>query len=479
MWPPSLRPTEAWHLDMDAPAAGLRSGLGPARGSTETPVPYEAAHGFAEASPRYTDLKVSLHHRLLDMLNLAAIETMPRDEFRREIGEIVRELLNRDPAPLNLGERTRLVEDILDELIGLGPLEPLLKDASVTDILVNTHRHVFVERGGQLEETPVRFKDDRHLLRIIDKIVSAVGRRVDESQPMVDARLADGSRINAIIPPLAVDGPLLSIRKFAPTAIDMARLVELGTLPAPLVQLLRGIVMCRRNVVISGGTGSGKTTLLNAMSAFVGPRERIVTVEDAAELQLQQAHVARLETRPANMEGRGEVTQRDLVRNALRMRPDRIILGEVRAGEAFDMMQAMNTGHEGSMTTVHANSCRDALLRLEQMLGMSGIDLPIRSMRGQIASALHVMIQMERMSDGRRRVVSLSEITGLEGDVVTMHEIVRFHRQGQGSGPGPSRDGAIRGEYRATGVRPLFMGALDAVGIEVPAETFDPARPLE
>ena len=435
--------------------------------------------GFAEvparddaAAPRYTQLKMGLHHRLLEMLNLAAIEAMPREAFRREIGDIVRELLEREPAPLNLVERTQLVEDILDELIGLGPLEPLLKDATVTDILVNGHSHVFVERGGRLELTPVRFKDDRHLLRIIDKIVSSVGRRVDESQPMVDARLADGSRVNAIIPPLAVDGPLLSIRKFARSAIGLERLIELGTIPRALAALLRGIVGLRRNVVISGGTGSGKTTLLNAMSAFIGARERIVTIEDAAELQLQQTHVARLETRPPNIEGKGEVTQRDLVRNALRMRPDRIIVGEVRAGEAFDMMQAMNTGHEGSMTTVHANSCRDALMRLEQMLGMSGIELPLRTMRAQIASALHVLIHLERMSDGRRRLVSLSEITGLEGEVVTMHEIAHFRRGGTGP------DGAIKGSYRATGVRPLFMRALDAHGLEVPVETFEPDRPL-
>jgi len=444
----------------------------------EPPTGTDISFGFSEsparytAAPRYTELKMSLHHGLLDMLNLAAIEAMPRDDFRREVGEIVRELLDRDPAPLNSIERTQLVEDVLDELTGLGPLEPLLKDASVTDILVNTHRHVFVERGGLLELTPVRFKDDRHLIRIIDKIVSAVGRRVDESQPMVDARLPDGSRINAIIPPLAVDGPLLSIRKFAAVGIDMDRLVELGTIPAALVPLLRGIVRSRRNILISGGTGSGKTTLLNALSAFIGARERIVTIEDAAELQLQQMHVARLETRPANIEGKGEVVQRDLVRNALRMRPDRIVVGEVRAGEAFDMMQAMNTGHEGSMTTIHANSCRDALLRLEQMLGMSGIDLPLRTMRGQIATALHVVIQLERMSDGHRRMVSLSEIAGLEGDVVTMHEIASFQREST------DRDGTVRGAYKATGVRPAFMRVLDSFGIGIPPETFDPDRSL-
>ncbi len=457
---PHGAPPEEMQLAAFEPSAGKTTSLGFA----ETPARYTAT----AAPPRYTELKMSLHHGLLDILNLAAIEAMPREDFRRETGEIVRELLDRNPAPLNLIERAQLIEDVLDELTGLGPLEPLLKDASVTDILVNTHRHVYVERAGQLEPTPVRFKDDRHLIRIIDKIVSSVGRRIDESQPMVDARLADGSRINAIIPPLAVDGPLLSIRKFARVGIDMDRLVELGTIPAALVPLLSGIVASRRNIVISGGTGSGKTTLLNALSAFIGARERIVTIEDAAELQLQQMHVARLETRPANIEGKGEVVQRDLLRNALRMRPDRIVVGEVRAGEAFDMMQAMNTGHEGSMTTIHANSCRDALLRLEQMLGMSGIDLPLRTMRGQIASALHIVIQLERMSDGRRRMVSLSEIAGLEGEVVTMHEIVRFEREAA------ERDGAVRGVYRATGVRPVFMRVLETFGIEVPRETFDP-----
>ncbi len=344
---------------------------------------------------QYTELKMVLHQRLLDMINLSVIDRMEPEEFRREIGEMVRELLLEENRPLNMSERTQLVDDILDELLGLGPLEPLLKDNTITDILVNGYANVFVERSGLLEHTPVTFKDDRHLLRIIDKIVAAVGRRVDESSPMVDARLADGSRVNAIIPPLAVDGPLLSIRKFARIPINMEKLVEYGSLPSTFAELLRGIVQCRRNVLISGGTGTGKTTMLNAMSAFIDGRERIVTIEDAAELQLQQIHVARLETRPPNIEGKGEITQRELVRNALRMRPDRIIVGEVRGGEAFDMLQAMNTGHEGSMTTIHANACRDALTRMEQMIGMAGFDLPARSMRGQIASALHVVIQID------------------------------------------------------------------------------------
>ena len=347
-----------------------------------------------------------------------------------------------------------MLEEILDELLGLGPLEPLLKDPSVTDIMVNTASTVFVERGGRLEETKVRFADDRHLLRIIGKIVSAVGRRVDESSPMVDARLADGSRINAIIPPLAVDGPILSIRKFAKVPINMDRLVALGALPKEASVVLRAVVEGRRNVIISGGTGSGKTTMLNAMSAFIDGRERIVTIEDSAELQMQQRHVVRLETRPPNIEGKGEVTQRDLVKNALRMRPDRIVLGEIRSGEAFDMLQAMNTGHDGSMTTVHANTTRDALSRVEQMIGMSGIDISPKSARSQIASAIEIVLQLERLSDGQRRVTSIAEITGMEGEMVLMQEVFRFERRGIDA------EGRVLGEFRATGVRPAFMRKL-------------------
>ncbi|MPZ11500.1 MAG: CpaF family protein [Kiloniellaceae bacterium] len=444
---------------------------------TPPPVPAPLARNLEALDERklssYTELKVSLHQQLLDMINLSVIDKMPAAEFRSQVGEMVRELLVRENKPLNRQEQTQLVDDILDELLGLGPIEPLLKDESVTDILVNCHSNVFVERGGQLYPTAVRFKDDRHLLRIIGRIVSAVGRRVDESQPMVDARLADGSRVNAIIPPLAVDGPLLSIRKFAKVPIDMAKLVEIGSLPQSIADLLQGIVRSRRNVLISGGTGSGKTTMLNAMSAFIDGRERILTIEDAAELQLQQVHVARLETRPANIEGKGEVTQRELVKNALRMRPDRIIVGEVRGGEAFDMLQAMNTGHEGSMTTVHANTCRDALSRLEQMIGMTGFELPTRSMRAQIASALHVVIQLERMSDGRRRVISLQEITGMEGDVVSMQEVFRFRRDSTDS------EGRIHGHYVTTGIRPKFVSEFQARGIQMPEGIFDPNHVLD
>jgi pilus assembly protein CpaF len=361
-----------------------------------------------------------------------------------------------------------LVGDVLDELLGLGPLEPLLKDPTITDILVNGYGSVFVERFGVLEPSPVRFKDERHLIRIIQKIVSAVGRRIDESSPLVDARLADGSRVNAIVPPLSLDGSSLSIRKFAKIPISMDRLIEIGSVPVQVAEVLKAVVASRRNVLISGGTGSGKTTMLNAMSAFIDGRERIVTIEDSAELQLQQNHVVRLETRPPNIEGKGEITQRDLVKNALRMRPDRIILGEVRSGEAFDMLQAMNTGHEGSMTTVHANTPRDALSRIEQMIGMSGIDIPARSSRAQIASALHVVIQVARLSDGRRKIISLSELTGMEGEVVQMQEIFRFRQTGM------SPEGQVIGKFEATGIRPRFIDQVLAHGSTLSADLFRP-----
>ncbi|WP_176595402.1 MULTISPECIES: CpaF family protein [Sphingobium] len=430
-------------------------------GPTET----EAVHWEED---RHTELKVALHQKLIDIINLSALETMSRAQVEVEVGEIVHEQLALQKHALNLEERRRLVSDILDELLGLGPLEPLLKDHSITDILVNGHKVVFVERSGRLVETATRFKDEKHLLRIIQKIVAAVGRRIDEASPFVDARLADGSRVNAVVPPLAIDGSLLSIRKFAKVPISMARLTELGSVPAPMAQVLSAVVEARRNVLISGGTGSGKTTLLNAMSAAIDEHERIVTIEDSAELQLQQRHVARLETRPANIEGKGEVTQRDLVKNALRMRPDRIIVGEVRAGEAFDMLQAMNTGHDGSMTTVHANTPRDALSRVEQMIGMSGIDISPRSARAQIASALNVVVQVGRLADGRRRLLSLSEITGMEGEVITMQEIFRFKMTGR------DENNMVRGHFEATGIRPKFMGELADRGIALPAELFRP-----
>jgi len=415
-------------------------------------------------------LRLRIHERLLDLLNLSVLEKTPRENLRVEIRTVVSQLLQQEKRLLTPSQTEQLTEDVLDELLGLGPLEPLLKDETVNDILINTHNSVYVERRGRLEKTDVHFQDTRHLIRIINKIVAAVGRRVDESQPMVDARLADGSRVNAIIPPLAVDGPLVSIRKFAAVPIHMGRLVELNSVSADMAQLLQAIVKCRRNVLISGGTGSGKTTLLNALSAFVDHRERIVTIEDSAELQLQQPHVCRLETRPKNIEDKGEVTQRDLVKNALRMRPDRIILGEVRSGEAFDMLQAMNTGHDGSMTTVHANTPRDALSRIEQMIGMAGLDISPRSIRQQIASAINVVVQTERLEDGRRRMVSISEITGMEQDVISMQEIFRFRRRGI------DKDGTVRGEYEPTGIRPQVMDLISARGIEVSGLSFAPTK---
>tara|TARA_R110001599_G_scaffold111838_1_gene276408 strand:- start:8658 stop:10046 length:1389 start_codon:yes stop_codon:yes gene_type:complete len=429
--------------------------------------------GDKEVAAENLDLKVELHRRLIDLINLSALEKMSRDQIEVEIGEIVHEQLALQRHALNKDERKRLVSDILDELLGLGPLEPLLQDPAITDILVNGHDIVFVERHGLLTRTEVRFKDEKHLLRIIQKIVSAVGRRVDESSPFVDARLADGSRVNAVVPPLAVDGSLLSIRKFAKIPISMQRLAELGSVPTEIAQVLQAVVQARRNVLISGGTGSGKTTLLNAMSSFIDEQERIVTIEDSAELQLQQIHVARLETRPPNIEGRGEVSQRDLVKNALRMRPDRIIVGEVRAGEAFDMLQAMNTGHDGSMTTVHANTARDALSRVEQMIGMSGIEISPRSARGQMASAINVVIQIGRLADGRRRLLSLSELTGMEGDVITMQEIFRFRMKGR------DEDGTVLGHFEATGIRPKFMNELSDRGLTLPSELFRPENRIE
>jgi len=423
-----------------------------------------------QASGESVDLKVRLHQRLLDVLNLGALERTPREHLRTEIRNEVRNMLSEEKRLLSLPQVDQLVEDILDELLGLGPLETLLKDPTINDILINTYASVYVERSGRLQLTDVRFKDDRHLIRIINKIVAAVGRRLDESSPMVDARLADGSRVNAIIPPLAVDGPLVSIRKFAKIPINMQKLIEFGSMTAEMGAILQAIVNARRNVLISGGTGSGKTTLLNALSSFIDASERIITIEDSAELQLQQPHVGRLETRPANIEERGEISQRDLVKNALRMRPDRIIVGEVRAGEAFDMLQAMNTGHDGSMTTVHANSPRDALSRVEQMIGMAGLDIPARSIRGQISAAIHVVVQVERMEDGRRRMISISEIVGMEQDVISMQEIFRFRRHGLGP------NGDVLGEYEPTGIRPKFMELLISRGVHLPIEIFTPKR---
>jgi pilus assembly protein CpaF len=434
------------------------------------PTPAQAAPDGAErvSEDRKLRLKVTIHRDLLDKINLAALDQLSREQIHHEVSEIVGELLKSQSEPLNARERSALVDEVMDELLGLGPLEPLLQDETITDVLVNGPDNVFVERRGLLERVSTRFQDDRHLLRIIQKIVSAVGRRIDESSPYVDARLADGSRVNAIIPPLAIDGPMLSIRKFAKKWISVDRLIELGSLPEQMAEVLKAIVGSRRNVLISGGTGSGKTTLLNAMSSFINHRERIITIEDSAELQLMQEHVVRLETRPANIEGRGEVSQRDLVKNALRMRPDRIVVGEVRSGEAFDMLQAMNTGHDGSMTTVHANTPRDALSRVEQMIGMSGVDISPRAARNQIASAMNIVIQIERLIDGHRRIVSLSEITGMEGDTITMQEIFRFRATGR------AEDGRVLGQFEATGIRPKFLAETAAYGITLAPDLFRP-----
>jgi pilus assembly protein CpaF len=413
---------------------------------------------------RNTDLKVFLHEKLLGVLNLSILDRVTREDLGRELVPMIRTILDAEGIALGRSEYRQLTEEVLDEVLGLGPLEPYLKDPTVSDILVNTHKQVFVERGGQLELTSARFKDERHLLRVIQKIVSAVGRRVDESQPWVDARLPDGSRVNALVPPCAVDGPLLSIRKFSKMPYTMARLIEVGTINRQIAALFELIVSTRRNVLISGGTGSGKTTLLNALSSCIGNKERIITIEDTAELQLQQAHVCRIETRPPNLENAGEVTQRDLLKNALRMRPDRIIVGEVRGTEVLDMLQAMNTGHDGSMTTVHANGPRDALTRLEHMVGMTGIDLPQKSLRAQIASAIHVVIQIQRMSDGRRLVTSIQEVIGMEADIVTMQEIYRFDRTGQDIA------GNIQGVHRSTGIRAKFVRLAEEYGITIPAD---------
>ncbi|MES2493004.1 MAG: CpaF family protein [Pseudomonadota bacterium] len=446
------------------------SATAPAEEPIAAPVPVVPAE--TRLLDRNLRLKMSIHRALLDRINLSALEQLAHDQIKSEIGELVAELLEAQRELLNSHERQSLIKEVLDELLGLGPLEPLLKDDSITDILVNGYETVFIERGGLLEKAAIRFQDERHLLRIIQKIVSAVGRRIDESSPFVDARLADGSRVNAIIAPLAIDGSLLSIRKFAKKKIGMDRLIELGSVPAAMAEVLRAAVRARRNVLISGGTGSGKTTLLNALSSFIDDRERVVTIEDSAELQLQQEHVARLETRPANIEGKGEVSQRDLVKNALRMRPDRIIVGEVRSGEAFDMLQAMNTGHDGSMTTVHANTPRDALTRIEQMIGMSGIDISPCSARNQIASAINLVIQVARLSDGRRRVVSVQEITGMESETITMQEIFRFRITGRAD------DGTVLGQYEATGIRPRLLSEAQAYGISLPSELFRPDTQL-
>ena len=411
--------------------------------------------------------KQRINEKLLTILDLSLIETIGDDKARAEIRETTNKLIAEESAPLSLRQRQRVVKAIEDEVLGLGPLEPLLADKTVSDILVNAYDKIYVERQGKLEPTNASFTDHGHLMNTIDRIVSAVGRRIDESSPMVDARLKDGSRVNAIIPPLAIDGAVLSIRRFAVELLTMSSLVELGTVTAEIAQLLEGIIRARLNVIVSGGTGAGKTTLLNILSGFIPDNERIVTIEDSAELQMQQPHVVRLETRPANIEGKGEVGARGLVKNALRMRPDRIIVGEVRGAEALDMLQAMNTGHDGSLTTIHANSPRDALSRVENMVSMSGITFPIKALRSQVASAIDVVVQVSRLEDGKRKIVSVQEINGMEGEIVTMSELFRFEREGL------DEHNNVLGELRPTGIVPAFHNELRSKGIELPVELFE------
>jgi pilus assembly protein CpaF len=409
---------------------------------------------------QYQELKFAIHRKLLDRINLEAVYAMPGDRVRQEIKPSVAKLVNEEKTPLSLTEKDRLIEEVLDEVFGLGPIEPLLRDRTVSDILVTTPRLIYVERHGKLEQTNVEFKDDAHLMRIIERVVSRVGRRIDESSPMVDARLPDGSRVNAVIPPLAVDGPLLSIRRFGADPLQPADLLRNLSLTEGMLEVVKGCVKARLNIIISGGTGAGKTTFLNMLSGFIPANERIVTIEDAAELQLRQTHVARLETRPPNVEGKGAVVQRHLLINALRMRPDRIIVGEVRGEEALDMLQAMNTGHDGSLTTIHANSPRDAISRLEVMIGMASSNLNVRSIRQQVASAIDLFIQCTRLSDGTRKVTYVTECLGMEGDLVTTQDIFVFERAGMSS------DGRVTGRFRPTGVRPKFSERLKAAGIE-------------
>ena len=448
----------------------LRTQLREVKSAPPTPA-HDAGH--AAKAAQYHVLKETLHNQLLGRIDLEVMGSMHPDRLREELGLLVERLLQENGTALNAAERRRLIQDIQNEVMGLGPLESLLADPSVSDILVNGPSNVYVERRGRLEKTDVAFADEEHLMKIIDKIVSRVGRRVDESSPMVDARLQDGSRVNAIIPPLALDGPMLSIRRFAAVPLRMEDLVANRSLTPSLGKLLAAMVKAKMNLLISGGTGTGKTTLLNVLSSSIPPTERIVTIEDAAELQLQQPHVVRLETRPPNIEGKGEVSQRALVRNSLRMRPDRVILGEVRGAEVLDMLQAMNTGHDGSMATVHANSPRDALTRLENMAGYSGAHIPQEAMRRQISSAIMAVIQIARLNDGSRKLISLQEITGMEGNVITMQEIYRF------SQTGIEADGTVRGHYKATGVRPKFMDRLTAYGLTTPEEAFNPALVYE
>ncbi|MCY1269437.1 pilus assembly protein CpaF [Pseudomonas jessenii] len=422
----------------------------------------------SQVTPVEAEWREKIYQQLLKVMDLSLLDSLEQAEAARQIRDICQRLLDEHSAPVSTSSRQLIIKQITDEVLGLGPLEPLLADHSVSDILVNGHASVYVERFGKLQRTDVRFRDDQHLLNIIDRIVSSLGRRIDESSPLVDARLKDGSRVNAIIPPLAIDGPSMSIRRFAVDLLNTDSLIQVGTLTPAIALLLKAIVRGRLNVLISGGTGSGKTTMLNVLSSFIPQNERIVTIEDSAELQLQQPHVVRLETRPSNIEGRGEVSQRELVRNSLRMRPDRIVIGEVRGVEALDMLTAMNTGHDGSLTTIHANTARDALGRIENMVSMTGATFPIKAMRQQIASAIDVVIQLERQEDGKRRLVSVQEINGMEGEIITMTEIFSYARHGVGE------NGEVLGDYRPSGMIPAFRDVLAKRGIELPLTMFRP-----
>jgi len=432
--------------------------------------------GFeGRASDDYFELKTRIHDRLLDLLDLSLIDSLDQNLVRSQIRSVVKRIMEEQEnrVPLNLTERENLFSEIEDEVLGLGPLEPFLKDDTISDILVNTYKNIFIERFGKLELSESKFKDDTHLMRIIDKIVSSVGRRIDESSPMVDARLSDGSRVNVIIPPLALDGPIMSIRRFGRDPLMLNDLILLKSFTKEIGQIMTGIVEAKLNVLISGGTGSGKTTLLNVLSQFIPEGERVVTIEDAAELQLKHEHLVRLETRPPNIEGKGEVTSRDLVRNSLRMRPDRILVGEVRGPEAFDMLQAMNTGHEGSLTTIHANSSRDALMRLESMVAMTNLEISNEFMRRFIASAINIIIQISRLPDGTRKLLSIQEITGMEGQIITLQEIFSFRQTGI------TEEGKVEGHFRFHGVRPRFLDKFAVAGISVPRDIFDPDKIFE
>lgn len=449
------------------PEPVVETEVAPAIVIVETPAPGAVSH-----SDEQLDMRLRLHARLIEEIDLSKLGELDEGEMRRQVRRLVGDFARDSRLALNTAELDQMGEEVFDEMVGLGPIEPLLKDESINDILINGPFQVYVERRGELELTPIRFRDNDHLLRIVNRIVAAVGRRIDESSPMVDARLADGSRVNAAIPPIAIDGACVSIRKFSKKPLSFERLVSVGAMPACVAEFLHGAVRARVSTVISGGTGSGKTTLLNACSAAISHGERLITIEDAAELQLQQPHVVRMETRPPNIEGKGEIRQRELVKNALRMRPDRVILGEVRGEEAFDMLQAMNTGHEGSMATIHSNSAREAITRLEQMVAMGGMTLSAEAVRGQIAAAVGMVVQVMRLSDGKRKVMSVTEITGMEGQVVQMQDIFVFNRTRT------DPDGTVHGEFRATGLRPKCLDEMIRKGIPYDTANFDPQRAL-